>query len=60
MILLASLAVGLVAYLAVGLLTGYLPRAGTRVQVPRRGRIERQTWLGNGPAGPGPGRSDAI
>src|SRR5205807_2606849 len=44
-ILLASLAVGLVAYLAVGLLTGYLPRAGTRVQVPRRGRIERQTWL---------------
>src|SRR5205807_5737940 len=44
-ILLASLAVGLVAYLAVGLLTGSLPRAGTRVQVPRRGRIERQTWL---------------
>ncbi|MEA2566486.1 MAG: tight adherence protein [Actinomycetota bacterium] len=45
MILLASLAVGLVAYLAVGLLTGYLPRIGTRVQVPRRGRVERQTWL---------------
>ena len=45
MILLASLAVGLVAYLAVGLLTGYLPRIGTRVQVLRRGRVERQTWL---------------
>jgi tight adherence protein B len=45
LILLASLAVGLVAYLAVGLLTGYLPRIGTRVAVPRRGRVERQTWL---------------
>jgi tight adherence protein B len=45
LILLASLAVGLVAYLAVGLLTGHLPRIGTRVKVPRRGRVERQTWL---------------
>jgi tight adherence protein B len=44
-ILLASLAVGLVAYLAAGLLTGYLPRITTRVQAPRRGRVERQTWL---------------
>src|SRR5260370_9696007 len=41
----ASVALGLVGYLAVGLLTGYLPRIGTRVQVPRRGRTERQTWL---------------
>jgi tight adherence protein B len=45
LILLASLAVGLVAYLAVGLVTGYLPRIATRVAVPRRGRVERQTWL---------------
>ena len=45
MILLASLAMGLVAYLAVGLLTGYLPRVGARVQVPRPGRTQRQTWL---------------
>jgi tight adherence protein B len=45
LILLASLTVGLVAYLAVGLLMGYLPRMATRVAVPRRGRVERQTWL---------------
>src|SRR5207302_9259634 len=32
-------------YLAVGLLTGYLPRVGARVQVPRPGRTQRQTWL---------------
>jgi tight adherence protein B len=44
-ILLASLTVGLVAYLAVGLLIGYLPRIATRVHVPRRARVERQTWL---------------
>ncbi len=45
MTLLASLAVGVVAYLAVGLLTGYLPRVRTRVSPPRRARIERQVWL---------------
>jgi tight adherence protein B len=45
LILLASLTVGFVAYLAVGLLMGYLPRVATRVAVPRRGRVERQTWL---------------
>jgi tight adherence protein B len=44
-ILLASLAVGLVAYLAAGLLNGYLPRVGTRVTAPRRTRLHRQTWL---------------
>jgi tight adherence protein B len=45
LILLASVAVGLVAYLAVGLLTGYLPRIPTRLEVPRRDRVERQAWL---------------
>jgi len=40
-ILLSSLAMGIVAYLAVGLLTGYLPRIGTRVRVPRPARTER-------------------
>jgi tight adherence protein B len=44
-ILLASMAMGLVAYLAVGLLTGYLPRMATRLRVPRRARTEWQTWL---------------
>src|SRR5437667_248392 len=45
MILLASLAVGVVAYLAVGLVTGYTPKVGTRLAPTRRARPPRQTWL---------------
>ena len=45
MILLASLLVGTVAYLAVGLLTGYTPRVRTRVRAPRRSHPDRQVWL---------------
>ncbi|GAC1364634.1 MAG: hypothetical protein NVSMB32_07380 [Actinomycetota bacterium] len=47
MILLASLAMGMVAYLAVGLLTGYTAELGTRMGRPgrRRQRIPRQVWL---------------
>ena len=49
MILLASLAVGVVAYLAVGLLTGYTWKVGTRLAPPRRParrpRPLRQAWL---------------
>lgn len=45
MVLLASLAVGLVVYVAVGLLTAYLPTSGTRMAAPRRARLHRQTWL---------------
>lgn len=45
MTLLAALAVGLVAYLAVGLVTGYTSRIGTRARRPRRQRLDRGVWL---------------
>lgn len=51
MILAASLAVGVVAYLAAGLLTGYTPRVRTRLGprdrggAPGRSRLDRQVWL---------------
>ena len=45
MILLASLAVGVVAYLGAGMLTGYPLRLHTRVRAPRRTRTDRQVWL---------------
>ncbi|HEU5003218.1 MAG TPA: type II secretion system F family protein [Actinomycetota bacterium] len=44
MILLASLAVGVVAYLAVGLITGFTPHLRRLVR-PARERPDRQVWL---------------
>jgi tight adherence protein B len=44
-ILLASLAVGVVTYLAAGLLTGYTQALGRRAHGRRRARAGRQAWL---------------
>jgi len=56
LILLASLTVGLVAYLAVGLLMGYLPRIATRVAVPKRKVRTARPPAGRAPVASGPGR----